>query len=670
MKWSMDTHKYMSEITRKALQIIGKHGITSESDNEKIAAVERELAEQQVYRDFGSASGRIRRALFTYFKSYGCLGPDEKFTEIGKAFADGKISLKEFSFSYLLNYRYQENQTSYYPMHFLLYCIKCMYDINRNEAYITPFIFSKIVDCNSLEDLDSDFISDCISSHKKSYDINERTIGYDVWSKMITQAGILVKGSDHCLCVKNYELLCWIIDAYDKGITVEKGKINTGVLQYVPRLMLINPNDMITQFSEEGKAVQAFLFDSINDCIIRKYIYNSTDFRYEEMCSALGLHNENRGFYKIFSGLEHLIAYSLIEDKNSYVKAIGKIILSQEVNIEDEADYKVNGFIEFSNNILLYGVPGCGKSYSVDKFIKDEGIPKSFVRRVVFHPDYTYSDFVGQIMPVTKETVEGKKIEYTFVPGPFTDILKIAYENPKQKCALIIEELNRGNAPAIFGDLFQLLDREEDSSKEDYQWSKYHVTNKDIAENAIFERDDSDYSVKLPPNLAILATMNTSDQNVFSMDTAFQRRWQMQHIRNEFKGEHADKFIEGTRITWKAFATTVNELLTEKSNVFGNSEDKCLGAYFAIDAELDNRQRFAEKVLKYLWDDAFKMDGTPLFDKQYTSLSKLIEDFEDATGDALKIVLNNEVYNKMLEKSETMQAQAEDIEADEVTDQE
>lgn len=330
-----------------------------------------------------------------------------------------------------------------------------------------------------------------------------------------------------------------------------------------------------------------------------------------------------------------------------------------------------NGIFKKSGvNILLYGVPGCGKSYRLDKLIEEEGIPKSFIRRVVFHPDYTYSDFVGQIMPVSKEAVEGKKIEYTFVPGPFTDILKIAYENPEQKCALIIEELNRGNAPAIFGDLFQLLDREEDPSKENYQWSKYHVTNKDIAENAIFERDDSDYSVKLPPNLAILATMNTSDQNVFSMDTAFQRRWQMQHIRNEFKGEHADKFIEGTRITWKAFATTVNELLTDKSNMFGNSEDKCLGAYFAIDAELDNRQRFAEKVLKYLWDDAFKMDRTPLFDKQYTSLSKLIEDFEDATGDALKVVLQADVYKKMLDKSHSTAEIPADSDVSEITEQE
>lgn len=670
MKWSMDTHKYMSEITRKALQIIGKHGITSESDNDEIAAVERELAEQQVYKDFGSASGRIRRALFTYFKSYGCLGPDEKFTEVGRAFADGKISLKEFSFSYLLNYKFQENKISYYPMQLLLYCIKCMYEIDRNEAYITPFVFSKIVDCNSLEELDSDFISNCISSHKNIYTINERAIGYDVWSKMITQAGILVKSSDHCLRVKNYDLLCWILEAYNKGITVEKGKINTGVLEHVPRLVLSNPNDMISQFAKEGKAVQAFLFDSIDERIIKKYIYNSKDFRYEDMCNALGLHTENKGYYKTFSGLEHLVAYSLIENKNTYVKAIGDIILSQEVNIADEVDDKDNDFVEFSHNILLYGVPGCGKSYSVDKFIENEGISKSFVRRVVFHPDYTYSDFVGQIMPTTKETQDGKQIEYPFVPGPFTDILKVAYENPEQKCVLVIEELNRGNAPAIFGDLFQLLDREEDPSKEDYKWSKYHVTNKDIAENAIFERNDNDFSVRIPPNLAIMATMNTSDQNVFSMDTAFQRRWQMQHIRNEFKGEHADKLIEGTMITWKAFATTVNKLLTDQSTMFGNSEDKCLGAYFAIDAELEDRQRFAEKVLKYLWDDAFKIEREIVFGKSFKSLSSVIESFEDATGDALKIVLKEEVYKNMLEKSAPVQVQAEDVEDEEIIEQE
>lgn len=352
-------------------------------------------------------------------------------------------------------------------------------------------------------------------------------------------------------------------------------------------------------------------------------------------------------------------------DKKCFLLQGSTIVDSNDIVNENRI-----GFVDFGFNKLFYGVPGCGKSYSVDKFIENEGISQSFVRRVVFHPDYTYSDFVGQIMPITNDTEEGKKIEYTFIPGPFTDILKVAYENPEQKCVLVIEELNRGNAPAIFGDLFQLLDREEDPSKEDYKWSKYHVTNKDIAENAIFERDERDFSVRIPPNLAIMATMNTSDQNVFSMDTAFQRRWQMQHIRNVFTGEHADKIIKGTQITWKAFATTVNELLTEKSTMFGNSEDKCLGAYFAIDAELEDRQRFAEKVLKYLWDDAFKMEREIVFGKSFKSLSSVIESFEDATGDALKIVLKDEVYKNMLEKSASAQVQAEDVEDEEFIDQE
>lgn len=355
----------------------------------------------------------------------------------------------------------------------------------------------------------------------------------------------------------------------------------------------------------------------------------------------------------------------------SYLQLTQK--LPENLTIKQHIAEEKDGNEQFKKigvNILFYGVPGCGKSYSVDKFIENEGISKSFVRRVVFHPDYTYSDFVGQIMPITKDTEEGKKIEYTFVPGPFTDILKVAYDNPEQKCVLVIEELNRGNAPAIFGDLFQLLDREEDPSKEDYKWSKYHVTNKDIAENAILERNERDYSVRIPPNLTIMATMNTSDQNVFSMDTAFQRRWQMQHIRNEFKGEHAEKKIAGSDITWKAFATTVNKLLTDQSTMFGNSEDKCLGAYFAIDAELEDRQRFAEKVLKYLWDDAFKMEREIVFGKSFKSLSSVIESFEDATGDALKIVLKEEVYKTMSEKSASAQVQAEEVEDEEIIEQE
>ena len=114
MKWYMDTHKYMSEITRTALKIIAENNLTSESSIEEIDDVERKLVDAGVYRDYESAKGRIRRALFTYFKAYGCMQENESLTEMGKAFVDDKISIQEFSFWYVLNYEYTNDGFSYY----------------------------------------------------------------------------------------------------------------------------------------------------------------------------------------------------------------------------------------------------------------------------------------------------------------------------------------------------------------------------------------------------------------------------------------------------------------------------------------------------------------------------------------------------------------------------
>ena len=181
----------------------------------------------------------------------------------------------------------------------------------------------------------------------------------------------------------------------------------------------------------------------------------------------------------------------------------------------------LNKRITGSTNILLYGVPGCGKSHKVEEEYESKITTEKNKIRVVFHPDYTYSDFVGQLLPVLKEVenaqgVKEEKLQYEFVLGPFTQILKTAYAEPDQQCLLIIEELNRGNAPAIFGEIFQLLDRNDDGK------SKYSIYNRDIS-MALY--DEPNKPIELPPNLTIVATMNTSDQNVFTMDTAFQRRW-------------------------------------------------------------------------------------------------------------------------------------------------
>lgn len=322
-----------------------------------------------------------------------------------------------------------------------------------------------------------------------------------------------------------------------------------------------------------------------------------------------------------------------------------------------------------SANILLYGVPGCGKSHKVEEEYESKITTEKNKIRVVFHPDYTYSDFVGQLLPVLKEVenaqgVKEEKLQYEFVLGPFTQILKTAYAEPDQQCLLIIEELNRGNAPAIFGEIFQLLDRNDDGK------SKYSIYNRDIS-MALYEKPLE--PIKLPPNLTIVATMNTSDQNVFTMDTAFQRRWQMKHIPNRFTGEsldektinHVTKHLPNSEISWGAFAQTVNKKMHTANLGFGGTEDKSLGVYFATDNDLDDAERFAEKVLKYLWDDAFKLGRKELFNDCSQGLSAVIEAYEDAKGDPLKKVLVPEVYNEMQKKMAEMAAeQAQTAEAE------
>ena len=314
-------------------------------------------------------------------------------------------------------------------------------------------------------------------------------------------------------------------------------------------------------------------------------------------------------------------------------------------------------FTFFAENVLFYGVPGCGKSYSVEQRYESQVTNNQCKVRVVFHPDYTYSDFVGQLMPVLKEVPNAQgekeeKLQYDFVPGPFTRILDVAYANHKEKCLLIIEELNRGNAPAIFGEIFQLLDRYDNGE------SKYGIYNADIAKYAYGGLPENqgiainviaNTPIKLPPNLTIVATMNTSDQNVFTMDTAFQRRWQMEHIPNkfDFKTAHVNKHLPNSKISWGAFAQTVNKKMHTVNSGFGSTDDKSLGVYFATDNDLDNAKRFAEKVLKYLWDAAFKLGRQVLFSNCSEGLSSVIEAYEEAAGDPLEAVLLPEIYKEM-----------------------
>lgn len=302
-------------------------------------------------------------------------------------------------------------------------------------------------------------------------------------------------------------------------------------------------------------------------------------------------------------------------------------------------------------NILYYGVPGSGKSYAISKICSDESV----MERVVFHPDYSYSDFVGQIMPRLNKD---NKLEYVFTPGPFTNIMSKAYHDPDNMYYLVIEEINRGNAPAIFGEIFQLLDRKDAKKYPGEEGeSEYGISNYDIARE-VYD-GDSEHLVRIPSNLTLLATMNTSDQNVFTLDTAFQRRWDMRHVPNRFTDKHAEDMIEGSAINWGAFAMVVNDLVIEVNTEMTGSGDKRLGAYFAKLNEL-KAEIFSEKVLKYLWDDAFRMDKQVVFDKRMTSLEKVLEAYQNAIGDPLKEVLKSDVYQKMSDKMKNMKKDSSD----------
>ena len=197
----------------------------------------------------------------------------------------------------------------------------------------------------------------------------------------------------------------------------------------------------------------------------------------------------------------------------------------------------------------------------------------------------------------------------------------MANDNPEKNYYLIVEEVNRGNAPAIFGDIFQLLDRDDNGV------SEYGISNEAIAGYAC---GDKNIKVKIPANLFILATMNTSDQNVFTLDTAFKRRWTMKHIENNIDAcVFADHAVCGSDITWSAFAKTINNLIIEVNTENLSNEDNRLGAYFVREHELDDPSVFGEKVLMYLWNDAFKYDHEKVFRAEYHTLDELINGFKD-----------------------------------------
>ena len=345
-----------------------------------------------------------------------------------------------------------------------------------------------------------------------------------------------------------------------------------------------------------------------------------------------------------FSDLRKYVNY-LTTDHRSIELIKDRFLLNANGNLNsnsssDNAQGSLIGY-----NKIYYGIPGCGKSYYVENTVLD-GVDKEHdVFRTTFYLDYSNSDFIGQIYPSVSDKGD---VTYIHVPGPFTEALERALLNKDRMIYLVIEEINRGNAAAIFGDTFQLLDRlKEDSNERKAGDSEYPIKNtfiedyfekrnKELKANNEEEIQFKKGQIYIPHNLTLLATMNTSDQNVFPLDTAFKRRWDREKVVTNWDdvGHIKDMYVPYTDITWKEFATTVNDaiLSADSDSDIAISEDKQMGAYFVqknMLTEMPNTEdkdaliTFTSNVIDYLYNDVTKFDHSLLFEKSVNSYDKL-----------------------------------------------
>jgi len=289
---------------------------------------------------------------------------------------------------------------------------------------------------------------------------------------------------------------------------------------------------------------------------------------------------------------------------------------------------------------IYFGAPGTGKSYQITQDLKD--VDLIFQKRVTFHPEYDNASFVGGYKPITD--INGD-IKYEFAPQIFTNIYVEACNDPSHQYYLIIEEINRGNCAEIFGELFQLLDRNKD-----YKITPSNELINYLNTNISNSKFYIEGKMLLPDNLSILATMNTSDQSLFPMDSAFKRRWEWEYIPINYSTDSSVNKsalykikIGDDLIDWITFISAINKRIQSNKNL---GMDKCIGNYF-IEPDSSNNitlDKFIYKVLFYLWNDVFKdepkdsifgdksyQDFFPIETKGEQLVIKILEDLKITT---------------------------------------
>lgn len=328
-----------------------------------------------------------------------------------------------------------------------------------------------------------------------------------------------------------------------------------------------------------------------------------------------------------------------------------------------EPVYNTKLTTKYERNRIVFGAPGTGKSFGLKTDCEDlmKGTEGTY-ERVTFHPDYTYSQFVGTYKPVMD--ADGTSIRYDFVPGPFmrvyVEAIKSGRTDAPQPHLLLIEEINRAKVAAVFGDVFQLLDRDDDGV------SEYEIqASEDIRRYLAKELGgvpDNYKKIRIPNNMFIWATMNSADQGVFPMDTAFKRRWNFEYLGiNESEEEiiGIGKIVlpgETEAVEWNTVRRAINDRMASEYRI---NEDKLMGPFFLskkVIASDENgmiidpdkfMEAFKSKVIMYLYEDAVKQRKHDFFNGCDSSKYSSVCDAFDEKGIAIfGSSVKNTVYNK------------------------
>lgn len=334
------------------------------------------------------------------------------------------------------------------------------------------------------------------------------------------------------------------------------------------------------------------------------------------------LHNTSKNYENIkksnTSNKQHPISNELKENiLNSSI----------ELNLKLELMLKLENLLEKINkNTIYFGAPGTGKSYKIKEIedLSNKIYNENNIFRTTFHEAYSYSDFLGQYKP----RMNGKNIEYSYCEGIFLKAFIRALENAEDNVFLIIEEINRGNCAEIFGEVFQLLDRNEAGE------SIYGISiSEDIKEFLKKNEIENIEKIKIPENLYILATMNTSDQSLYPLDSAFKRRWEMEYIKINYN----HKKIKNVKINYKNGTIdfyynclkSLNKIIINETG----TEDKQMGQFFIkIDNNNIDYEDIKSKILQYLFFDVFK-HKRDVFSTPHFSELILKDDFESCFND-------------------------------------